>query len=91
MKVGGDGTLATPRLVRPLPETVEIVQLKVLPQTLEEGMADFSLGRLGAVLDLGVQLRLYPNAFVRDPLPPGVPADGPTTPTTKCLRAARVC
>ena len=40
---------------------------QILPQALEEGMADLSLGRLGAVLDLGVELRLHPDALVRDP------------------------
>jgi hypothetical protein len=35
-------------------------------------MADRSLGRFGAVLDLGVQLRLHPDALVRDPLGVGL-------------------
>jgi len=35
-------------------------------------MAHLSLGRLRAVLDLGGQLRLNPNALVRDPLGVGL-------------------
>jgi hypothetical protein len=35
-------------------------------------MADLSLGRFGAVLDLGVELRLKPDPLVRDPLGVGL-------------------
>ena len=45
---------------------------RILPQALEEGMADLSLGRFGAVFDLGVELRLHPDALVRDPLSVGL-------------------
>ena len=38
----------------------------------EKRMADLALGRLGAVLDLGEQLRLDPDALVRDPLAVGL-------------------
>jgi hypothetical protein len=39
---------------------------KILPQALEERMADFAFRRLCAVFDLGEQRRLDPNAAVCD-------------------------
>jgi hypothetical protein len=39
---------------------------KILPQALEERMADFAFSRLCAVFDLGEQRRLDPNAAVCD-------------------------
>jgi hypothetical protein len=59
-----------PRLVCPLSEAVEIVHSQVLPQPPKERVPHLSLGRLGAVLDLGVQLRLDPDSLVCDA--PGV-------------------
>ena len=35
-------------------------------------MAHLALGGLGSVLDLGVELRLHPDALVRDPLDVGL-------------------
>jgi hypothetical protein len=35
-------------------------------------MPELALGRLSAVLDLGVQLRLHPDSLVRDPLSVGL-------------------
>jgi hypothetical protein len=53
---------------RGVPEAVERVQLWMIPQSLEERMSDLPFGRLRAVLDLGQQLRLDPDALVGDPL-----------------------
>ena len=41
---------------------------QVLPYAFEEGMPNLSFGRLGAILDLREQLRLNPNALVRNAL-----------------------
>jgi len=38
----------------------------------EEWVSHLALGRLGAVLDLGEQFRLYPDALVRDPFSVGL-------------------
>jgi hypothetical protein len=35
-------------------------------------VSHLALGRLGAVLDLGEQFRLYPDALVRDPFSVGL-------------------
>ena len=42
--------------------------LKILAQPAEERVPDLSFRRLRPVLDLGQQLRLDPDALVRDPL-----------------------
>jgi hypothetical protein len=42
--------------------------LQVLSQPLEHGMPQLAVGGLRAVLDLGKQLRLHPDAAVRDAL-----------------------
>jgi hypothetical protein len=42
--------------------------LQVLSQALEERVPHLTLRRFGEVLDLGKQLRFYPDAFVRDAL-----------------------
>jgi uncharacterized membrane protein YfcA len=47
--------------------------LQVLPQALEERVAHLALRRFGAVLDLGEQLWLDPDALVRDALGVGLP------------------
>jgi hypothetical protein len=47
-------------------------QLEVFAQSFEEGMPDHSLGRFGAILNLGKQLRFDPDALVRDPLGVGL-------------------
>jgi hypothetical protein len=44
---------------------------KVLPESPEERMPHLALGRLRPVFDLGEQLRLHPDATVRDPLSVG--------------------
>jgi hypothetical protein len=45
---------------------------QVLPQAFEERMPDFALGGFRAVFDLGQQLRLHPDALVRDALGVGL-------------------
>jgi hypothetical protein len=46
--------------------------LKVLPKTLEKRVPHLAFRRFGAVLDLGEQLRLDPDAPVRDPFRVGL-------------------
>jgi hypothetical protein len=68
VQLGRNGQRTFPRLVRPLPETIGGVHLKIFPQALEERVANLAFGGLGAVLDLGEQLRLDSDTFVRDAL-----------------------
>ena len=44
------------------------VSSEVIPDAFEERVARFALGGLGAVLDLGEQLRLNPDALMGDSL-----------------------
>jgi len=39
---------------------------QILPDSLEERVPQFALGRLGAVFDLGAELRLDPDRLVCD-------------------------
>ena len=70
---GSKGDLrAWPIYVCSCPDCGHRPALEILPQALEEGMADLSLGRFCAVFDFREQLRLHPDALVRDPLGVGL-------------------
>jgi len=53
---GRDSQPAVEGLCSPIARSDRNRPSQVLPQTLEEGMADLSLGRFGSVLDLGVNV-----------------------------------